>query len=169
MPEILRTYDSVGGFSIDKTTLINEKKDITNVNSFEVKNSFYSDSSTRHYILRGINTSVLSTDDVNSTIPIPSNTINFVETFIVGVNDNASGNVCTKLDSVLKVANDGVVSELSTMTTTVKDDVPAGQTWTINPFIGGSINTFSYNTTRAGTTRVIKWVAYVKVVSIDWT
>ena len=169
MPEILRTYDSVGGFSIDKTTLINEKKDITNVNSFEVKNSFYSDSSTKHYILRGINTSVLSTDDVNSTIPIPSNTINFVETFIVGVNDNASGNVCTKLDSVLKVANDGVVSELSTMTTTVKDDVPAGQTWTINPFIGGSNNTFSYNTTRAGTTRVIKWVAYVKVVSIDWT
>ena len=169
MPEILRTYDSVGGFSVDKTTLINEKKDITNVNSFEVKNSFYSDSSTKHYILRGINTSVLSTDDVNSTITIPSNTINFVETFIVGVNDNASGNVCTKLDSVLKVANDGVVSELSTMTTTVKDDIPSSQTWTINPFIGGSINTFSYNTTRAGTTRTIKWVAYVKVVSIDWT
>ena len=72
MPEILRTYDSVGGFSVDRTTLINEKKDVTNVNSFEVKNSFYSDSSTNHYILRGINTSVLSTDDVNSTIPIPA-------------------------------------------------------------------------------------------------
>lgn len=169
MPEILRTYDSVGGFSVDRTTLINEKKDVTNVNSFEVKNSFFSDSSTNHYILRGINTSVLSTDDVNSTIPIPSNSINFVETYIVGVNDNASGNICTKLDSVLKVANDGVVSELSTMTTIVKDDIPAGQTWTVNPFISGSNNTFSYNTTRAGTTRTIKWVAYVKVVSIDWT
>ena len=169
MPEILKTYDSVGGFSVDKTTLVNELKDVKNVNTLEVKNSFYSDSSTTHYILRGINTSVLSIDDVNSTIPVPSNTINFVETFIVGVNDNASGNICTKLDSVLKVANDGVVSELSTMTTTVKDDIPAGQTWTINPFIGGSNNTFSYNTTRAGTTRTIKWVAYVKVVSIDWT
>ena len=169
MPEILRTYDSVGGFSVDRTTLINEKKDVTNVNSFEVKNSFYSDSSTNHYILRGINTSVLSTDDVNSTIPVPSNSINFVETYIVGVNDNASGNICTKLDSVLKVANDGVVSELSTMTTIVKDDIPAGQTWTVNPFIGGSNNTFSYNTSREGTTRTIKWVAYVKVVSIDWT
>ena len=168
MPEILRTYDSVGGFSVDRTTLINEKKDVTNVNSFEVKNSFYSDSSTNHYILRGINTSVLSTDDVNSTIPVPSNSINFVETYIVGVNDNASGNICTKLDSVLKVANDGVVSELSTMTTIVKDDIPAGQTWTVNPFIGGSNNTFSYNTSREGTTRTIKWVAYVKVVSIDW-
>lgn len=169
MPEILKTYDSVGGFSVDKTTLVNELKDVKNVNTLEVKNSFYSDSSTTHYILRGINTSVLSIDDVNNTIPVPSNTINFVETFIVGVNDNASGNICTKLDSVLKVANDGVVSELSTMTTIVKDDVPAGQTWTVNPFLGGAANTFSYNTSRAGTTRTIKWVAYVKVVSIDWT
>ena len=169
MPEILKTYDSVGGFSVDKTTLVNELKDIKNVNSLEVKNSFYSDSATTHYILRGINTSVLSIDDVNNTIPVPSNTINFVETFIVGVNDNASGNICTKLDSVLKVANDGVVSELSTMTTIVKDDVPEGQTWTVNPFLGGAANTFSYNTSRAGTTRTIKWVAYVKVVSIDWT
>ena len=169
MPEILKTYDSVGGFSVDKTTLVNELKDVKNVNTLEVKNSFYSDSSTTHYILRGINTSVLSTDDVNSTIPVSSNTINFVETFVVGVNDNASGNICTKLDSVLKVANDGVVSELSTMTTIVKDDVPEGQTWTVNPFLGGAANTFSYNTSRAGTTRTIKWVAYVKVVSIDWT
>ena len=169
MPEILKTYDSVGGFSVDKTTLVNELKDVKNVNTLEVKNSFYSDSSTTHYILRGINTSVLSIDDVNNTIPVPSNTINFVETFIVGVNDNASGNICTKLDSVLKVANDGVVSELSTMTTIVKDDVPVGQTWTVNPFLGGAANTFSYNTSRAGTTRTIKWVAYVKVVSIDWT
>ena len=169
MPEILKTYDSVGGFSVDKTTLVNELKDVKNVNTLEVKNSFYSDSSTTHYILRGINTSVLSIDDVNNTIPVPSNTINFVETFIVGVNDNASGNICTKLDSVLKVANDGVVSELSTMTTIVKDDVPEGQTWTVNPFLGGAANTFSYNTSRAGTTRTIKWVAYVKVVSIDWT
>lgn len=169
MPEILRTYDSLGGFSVDKTILINENKDVTNVNTLEVKNSFYSDSSTTHYILRGINTSVLSTDDVNSSIPISSNTINFVETFIVGVNDNASGNICTKLDTILKVANDGVVSELSTMTTTIKDSIPDGQTWTINPFISGSANTFSYNTSRAGTTRTIKWIAYVKVVSIDWT
>ncbi len=169
MPEILKTYDSVGGFSIDKTTLINEKKDVTNVNSLEVKNSFYSDSSTTHYILRGINTSVLSIDDINSTIPVLNNTINFVETFIVGVNDNSSGNICLKLDSVLQVANDGVVSELSTMTTIVKDSIPTGQTWTINPFVAGANNTFSYNTTRAGTTRTIKWVAYVKVVSIDWT
>jgi hypothetical protein len=169
MPEILRKYDSVGGFSVDKTIVINEKKDVTNVNSLEVKNSFYTDSATTHYILRGINTSVLSVDDVNSTIPVPSNSINFVETFIVGVNDNASGNICTKLDSVLKVANDGVVSELSTMTTIIKDAIPEGQTWTINPFTAGSANTFSYNTSRAGTTRTIKWVAYVKVVSIDWT
>ena len=56
-----------------------------------------------------------------------------------------------------------------TVITTVVDDIPTGQTWTVNPFIAGSANTFSYNTSRAGTTRTIKWVAYVKVVSIDWT
>lgn len=169
MAEILKTYDSVGGFSVDQTTLINDKKDLTNVNSFEVKNSFYSDSSTSHYIMRGINTSVLSLDDVGSTIPVASNTINFVETFIVGVNDNSSGNICQKLDSVLEVDNAGVLTELSTMTTIIKDSIPSGQTWSIVPFIGGAVNTLSYSTSRAGTTRTIKWVAYVKVVSIDWT
>ena len=64
----LKTLDSTGGFSVGKTTLVNELKDIKNVNSFEVKNSFYSDSSTSHYILRGINTSILSIDDVNNSI-----------------------------------------------------------------------------------------------------
>ena len=165
----LKTLDSVGGFSVGKTTLVNELKDVKNVNSLEVKNSFYSDSSTSHYILRGINTSILSIDNVNTNISVQSNTINFVETFIVGVNDNNSGNLCTKLDSVIQVSNNGTPTELSTMTTTVKDSVPTGQTWEIVPFVSGAQNTFSYSTTRAGTTRTIKWVAYVKVVSIDWT
>jgi len=165
----LKTLDSLGGFSVGKTTLVNELKDIKNVNSFEVKNSFYSDSSTSHYILRGINTSILSIDDVNNSISVQSNTINFIESFIVGVNDNNSGTLCTKLESVIQVANNGTPTELSTMTTIVKDGVPTGQTWTVDPFVSGAQNTFSYNTTRAGTTRTIKWVAYVKVVSIDWT
>jgi|TARA_B100001250_G_scaffold201001_1_gene172339 hypothetical protein len=165
----IKTLDSTGGFSVGNTTLVNELKDVKNVNSLEVKNSFYSDSSTSHYIMRGINTSILSIDNVNTNVSIPNNTINFVETFIVGVNDNASGNICTKLDTVLQVSNTGVVTELSTMTTIVKDSVPSGQTWTINPFVSGAANTFSYSATRAGTTRTIKWVAYAKVVSIDWT
>ena len=169
MPEILKTLDSVGGFSVDQTTLVNEKKDIKNVNSFEVKNSFYDDSSTTHYILRGINSSVLSIDDANSSIALLGDTINFIETFVVGVNDNGSANISQKLDTVIQVSNAGVLTELATMTTVVKDSVPTGQTWSIAPFLGGSAFRFSYQTGRAGTTRTIKWVAYVKVVSIDWT
>ena len=52
------------------------------------------------------------------------------------------------------------------MTTVIKDDVPAGQTWSIEPL--GGTGRFSYTTTRAGTTNVIKWVASTQVVSIDW-
>lgn len=169
MASNLKTLDSLGGFSVKNTTIVNELNDIKNVNTFEVKNSFYSDSSTTHYILRGINTSVLSADDVNSTIALLSNTINFIETFIVGVNDNGSGNICQKLDTVIQVDVAGTLTELSTMSTVVKDSIPSGQSWTAVPFIGGSANRFSYQTTRSGTTRTIKWVAYTKVVSIDWT
>ena len=169
MANTLKTLDSVGGFSINKDLLVDESKNLKNINSLEVKSSFFADSATSHYIMRGINTSVLSLDDVGSTIPVANNTINFVETFIVGVNDNSSGNICQKLDSVLEVDNAGVLTELSTMTTIIKDSIPSGQTWSIVPFIGGAANTLSYSTSRAGTTRTIKWVAYVKVVSIDWT
>ena len=37
----LRTYDSVGGFSVNNTTLVNELKDIKNANTVEVKNSYF--------------------------------------------------------------------------------------------------------------------------------
>ena len=53
------------------------------------------------------------------------------------------------------------------MTTIIKDDIPDGQTWSIDPL--GGTNNFSYNTVRAGTTNTIKWIAHTKVVSIDWT
>jgi hypothetical protein len=165
----LKTLDSVGGFSVDKTILVNELKDVKNVNSLEVKNSFYDDSSVSHYIMRGVNNSVLSVDDVNTTIVLPSNTINFIETSIIGINDNASANISTKLETVMQVSFTGVLTELSTMEITVGDTIPDGQTWTVSPFLGGGANQFSYQTTRAGTSRIIKWIAYLKVVSIDWS
>lgn len=169
MASNLKTLDSVGGFSVDKTTLVNETKDILNVNSLEVKNSFYSDSSTTHYIMRALNSNIMSVDDVATNIILPGSTINFIETFVVGVNDNASAVLSTKLDTVVQVDAAGYMTELSTMTTTVKDSIPSGQEWTVNPFLGGAVFNFSYQTTKTGTSRTIKWVAYVKVVSIDWT
>ena len=169
MASNLKTLDSVGGFSVSKTTLVNETKDILNVNSLEVRNSFYTDSSTNHYIMRGVNSGILSVDDVASNIILPANSINFIETTIVGVNDNASAVLSTRLDSAIQVDAAGYMTELSTMTTTVKDSIPIGQQWTISPFLGGAVFNFSYQTTKTGTSRTIKWVAYVKVVSIDWT
>ncbi len=169
MPNQLKTLDSVGGFSVDKTVLVNETKDFKNMNSFEVKNSFFDDSSTSHYILRGINTSTLSLDDSNTIIELQSNTINFVEAQIIAVNDNASGILSQKLETALSVDVSGTITELSGMTTVIRDGIPIGETWEIVPFTAGVANRFSYSTTRAGTIRTVKWVAYVKVVSIAWT
>jgi len=169
MASNLKTLDSLGGFSIGNTTLVNEKKDITNVNSLEVKNSFYQDSSTSHYILRGVNTSILSLDDVNSQIVLPGNTINFVTANIIGVNDTGGGHLSSKIESTVSVSSIGDVLTLSSMTTIIKDSIPEGQTWTIVPFDSGAAYRFSYSTVRAGTTTTIKWIVYVKVVSITWT
>tara|TARA_B100000085_G_C18472193_1_gene483579 strand:- start:280 stop:786 length:507 start_codon:yes stop_codon:yes gene_type:complete len=168
MPVSNKTFDSVGGFSIDKTTIVDNEKNAKDLNTLQIKNSFYSDSNTTHYILRGINTSILSTDDVNSVIPLDNATINFIEASIVGVNDDSSVVLSTKLETAIKVSTLGVLSELSTMTTTVSDNVPVGQTWTVDPFLGAGNNAFSYNTSRSGTTKSIKWIAYVKVVSIQF-
>lgn len=165
----LKTLDSVGGFSVNDTPVVNDKKDIKNANSLEIKNSFYQDSSTSYYVLRGLNTSTLSLDTVGSQIVIPSNTINFITANIVAVNDTGGGHLSLKIESAVSVGSTGVVTELSSMTTIIKDSIPEGQTWTISPFTSGSTNRYSYTTVRAGTTTVIKWIAYVKVVSITWT
>lgn len=169
MASNIKTLDSVGGFSIDNTTLISDKKDIENVNSLELKNSFYQDSSTSYYILRGLNTSILSLDDVGSQIVLPSNTINFITANIIAVNETGGGHLSSKIESAVSVGPTGTVQELSSMTTIIKDSIPEGESWTIEPFDSGSANRYSYSTVRAGTTTTIKWIVYVKVVSISWS
>jgi hypothetical protein len=169
MASNLQNLDSLGGFSVDNTTIVNETFDIKNVNSLQVKNSFFADSYTEHYIMRGLNTSILEINDTGGQIFLPDNTINFIESTIVGVNDSGGGNLLQKMESAISVNSAGSLAEMSTMTTIIKDTVPQGQTWTINPFVGGSSNSFSYTTSRAGTTISIKWIAYARVVSIQWT
>ena len=158
-------FDSVGGFSIDKTTVVDELRNAKDLNTLEIKNSFYSDSRNSHFILRGLNTAVLQLDDVGSQIVIDSNTINFVTGHIIAV--NPQGTVySTKIESTVFADASGNVSVLSSMETTIKDDIPDGQTWSISPL--GGANRFSYSTTRAGTTNTIKWIASTQVISIDW-
>ena len=164
----LKTLDSLGGFSVGNTTLVSEKKDVKNVNSLEVKNSFYQDSSTSYYILRGSNTSTLSLDDVGSQIILPSNTINFITANAVAVDDTGGGHLVLKIESAVTVNSVGVVQELSSMITTIKDNVPATQTWSLEPFDTGSANRYSYSTSRSGVSSV-KWIVYTEVVTISWT
>jgi hypothetical protein len=169
MASNLKTLDSLGGFSVGNTEIINQLKDLKNVNSLEVKNSEYSDSFTSHYILRGINTSVLSLNPAGDQIILPSDSINFITGHIIGVNDTGGGHYSLKIESCVTVGSAGDVQELSSLTTIIKDSIPSGQTWTVVPFDSGSANRYSYSVTRAGTTAQIKWVAYVQVISIDWS
>lgn len=78
MASNLKQYDSVGGFSVDNTTVINELKDVQNINSLEIKNSLFSDVNKKTYILKGLNTVILSLDDIGTLIELPSSTINLL-------------------------------------------------------------------------------------------
>lgn len=158
-------FDSKGGFSVEKVIHIDELHNAKELNSLEIKNSFYSDSTTTNYILRGLNTAILQLDDVGTKIPIANSTINFVTGNIIGVNPQAVVKAL-KIESVVYCDGSGNVSILSSMVTTIKDDVPSGQSWDVAAI--GSANNFSYTTTRAGTTNTIKWIASTQVVSIDW-
>lgn len=165
MPRILQKLDSTGGFSIDKTIVVDELRNAKDLNSLEVKNIHYSDSKITQYILRGINTAVLQLDDVGTQITLESNTINFITGNIIAV--NPLGTVYAgKIESSVLCDGNGATSVLASMITTIKDDIPAGQTWAIVPL--GSTNRFSYSTTRAGTTNVIKWIVSTQVISIAW-
>jgi len=166
MATSLEKFDSVGGFSIDKTIVIDEDRNAKDINTLELKNSFYADSKVSHYILRGLNTAVLQIDDVGSQIPLEINTLNYITGHAIGVNQ--SGTVYSeKIESAVLCDNSGLVSVLSSLNTIIKDDIPVGQTWSIEPLTGGT-NTFSYSTLRAGTTNNIKWVVSAQVVSIAW-
>jgi hypothetical protein len=165
----LKEFDSVGGFSVNKTTLINNLKDVKNVNTLELKNSEFTDSTRTQYILRGLNTSILSLDSVGSQIILPSSTINFITAHIVGVNSTGGGHYSIKIESNVTCDSVGDVQVLSSMDTIIKDSIPSGESWTISTYDTGSANRFSYSAVRAGTTDTIKWVATVDVVSILWS
>ena len=158
-------FDSTGGFSIEKTVIVDELRNAKDFNSLEIKNSEYTDSKVSHFILRGLNTSVLQLDTVGSQIVIDNNTLNFITGHIIGA--NPQGEVYSaKLETVLLCDAAGNTTVLSSMRTVIKDDIPSGQTWSIDPL--GSTNRFSYTTTRAGTTNNIKWAVSTQVVSVAW-
>lgn len=158
-------FDSTGGFSIDKVVIVDEFSNAKNLNSLEIQNSFFQDSKISNYILRGLNTAVLELDNVGSQIVIDSNTINFITGHIIAV--NPQGTIYSaKLETALTCDAVGQTTILSSMRTVIKDDIPIGQSWTVEPL--GSPNRFSYSTVRSGTTNNIKWIVSTQVVSIEW-
>ena len=72
-----------------------------------------------------------------------------------------------KFETSLYCDSVGNTTVQSSFQTVIKDDVPSGETWSVEPV--GASNRFSYSTTRAGTTSTIKWVSYTQVVSIAWS
>ena len=166
MATTIEKFDSNGGFAVGKTVVVDELRNAKDLNTLEVKNSNFTDSSSISYILRGLNTSTLDLDGLGTQIPIPSNTMSFITGHIMAVND--VGTVySTKFETSLYCDGVGNTTVQSSFQTVIKDDVPSGETWNIEPV--GASNRFSYSTTRAGTTSTIKWVSYTQVVSIAWT
>lgn len=161
----LKEFDSLGGFSIDQVSVIDKDRNAKDINTLEIKNSFYSDSKTTQYILRGINTATLELDDVGTTIPLENSTINFITGHFLAV--NPSGVVYTgKIESSVLCGPIGNTTVQSSMLTIIKHDVPVGEAWEIDTF--SAANRFSYNVVRTGTTETIKWVVSTQVVSIAW-
>jgi len=169
MPASLKNLDSFGGFSIGNLEVVDEDANILNVNSLEVKNSHYTDSHAQHFILRGQNTATLTLDTSASTIFIPSNTISFITAHVVGVSESAGGVLVQKLESAVSTSSGGTPTELSTMKTIIRDNVPVGESWTVNLFTTGALNRFSYSTIKSGSNISVKWFVYVQVASIEWS
>jgi hypothetical protein len=161
----LKEFDSLGGFSIGQVSVIDEDRNIKDLNTLEIKNRFYADSKITNYVLRGLNTATLQLDDVGTAIPLENSTVNFITGHFLAV--NPAGTVYTgKIESSVFCNLNGAVTVQSSMLTIIKHDVPSGESWDIDTF--SSTNRFSYNVVRTGTTEIIKWVVSTQVVSISW-
>ena len=169
MASTLKTFDTTGGVSIDTTTIVDSLKNVRNVNSLEIKNASFSNARTTNYVLTGQDSTILTLDNVLGTIILRGSSLNFVNTHVAAVNATGVGVYTEKLESAILCDVSGVVSELSTMRTIIRDGVPSGEDWEITPYVGGSAFRFSYSTTKSGVGAVLKWFASVQVVSIDWT
>jgi hypothetical protein len=165
---VIQKLDSNQGFSVDQKVIVDELRNAKDLNSLEIKNRNYEESYTSYNIFRGSNTAILSTDLVGSQIILPDNTISFITGKIVAANEIGNAFYNAKIESCVNTDNVGASTVQGSMITVIKDSIPGGQTWDIEPFVGGGNNKFSYSTTRAGTTLSIRWLVYTEVINIEW-
>ena len=101
MASTLKAFDTTGGVSVDTTTVVDQLKNLKNVNSLEIKNSSFSNARTTNYILTGQDTSILTLDNVLGTIVLRGSSLNFTSAYVVGVNSTGSGVYAEKLESAI--------------------------------------------------------------------
>lgn len=168
MAIIKKPIHSEGGFAVGPTTVLSDLRDAQNINTLEVQNSNFSESSKKTYIMRGVSTTTLTLDGASSVIPLSNNTINFITARVVGVNPDGTGHYSTKIESVISCSSVGAISVLSNLETIIKDSIPIGQTWTVTVNTSPTANRYEILTTRTGTTAAIRWFAHVDVVKVLW-
>jgi hypothetical protein len=163
-----KTFNSLGGFSVGNKTIVSDTFDVSNINSLEIKNSYFSsDANKTDYILKGSGTTILTVDNSGNYINIPSNTISFVTGTIVAVNNTGSGYYSLKVDTILSCNVSGVVNVINNFTTILKDSVDPSETWIIAPNAPAN-QKFSYATTVSGSSIPVKWICYLQVVNVSW-
>ena len=163
----LKQFDSAGGFSVDKNIIIDSNKNIIEANTIELKNLNYSDATKKSYILKGLNTSILSLDDQGTLITIPSSSLNFITSHVIGINDSGNSAYSLKIESCISCNSVGNVSTLSDLKTIIRDSIPTGETWSIVAKVS-NLNSYSYASVRSGTTSTIKWVVSTDVMTVFW-
>jgi hypothetical protein len=169
MPVDTKTFNSEGGFGVKQTTIISDNYDLQNVNSFELKNVNYTDTKKSDFILKALNTAILSKSSTqNSYIQLENNTVNFITANIIAVGQNGIGIYSTKIETTVKCASNGDVSTLASLNTIIRDDVPLGQTWSVENYDTGNAGEFSFSVEANGATGVVKWISNIQVVSVSW-
>lgn len=162
----LKQYDSVGGFSVDQTEIFDSSRNAKNVKSIEIKSDIPNTSRT-DYVLTAINDGFLGFSD-NSRILLPSKSVNFITANLIAFNAGGTGaQFSEKIESTVLVTAAGDVQHLSSLRTVIKDSIPTTESWTITPYDAGLANSWTYQTSRVGTS-TIKWYGYVSVVSGNW-
>jgi len=163
-----KTFNSEYGFGVSETPVVDESRNILNINTITVQNENFTNASKYCYITSGTNNTILTSDGI--LVPtLANNTINFITTKLIGVNFSGTGHYVVNFEVNATVNGSGNVSLLSELKTIIKDSIPANETWTVSSYGSGGANEYSYAVTRGGTLDTIKWTAYSEVVSIDWS
>ena len=163
-----KTFNSEYGFGVGETPVVDESRNIVNINTLTLQNENFTNANKYCYISSGINNTVLTTDGL-AVATLSNNTINFITTKLIGVNADGTGHYVVNFEVNATVDGSGIVSLLSELKTIIKDSIPSGQTWTASSYGSGGANEYGYSVTRGGTTDTVKWIAYTEVVSIDWS